>query len=53
MGDEAKSFSKERDALIKLLSFSVDDSKQGRVISSVSFKDRLAKRKNEAKERLK
>lgn len=41
---------KKRDeaiALLKLLSFSVDDSKNERVVSSASFKKRLANRKLE------
>lgn len=35
-------------ALLKLLSFSVEDSKNNRVMSSASFKQRLANRKTEA-----
>ena len=35
-------------ALLKLLSFSVEDSKNNRVMSSASFKKRLANRKLEA-----
>lgn len=41
---------KKRDdaiALLKLLSFSIEDSNKGRVISSGSFKQRLANRKLE------
>lgn len=47
---ERKKERKKRDdavALLKFLSFSLEDSKQNRVLSSTSFKQRLANRKLE------
>lgn len=38
-------------AMLKLLSFSVDDEKSGKVISNQSLKDKLAQRKQKVAER--
>lgn len=39
----------QKDSLLELLSFSVEDSNNGRVVSSSEFKQQLAKRRLESK----